>query len=122
MPTLLTQRFTAVLLLVLLTACHSWQQTTVSPQQLIRGEQPTSVRVTRASRETITLRDPTMRNDSVFGVTDADVTGVDLGDIRMLEVRRFSVGRTLGLSVGLTFFALGAVAILVLCTDPDFYC
>ena len=72
MRTPLTRRFIAALLMVLLTACHSWQPTTVSPQQLIPEEQPSPVRVTLTNGETVTIKDPTMRNDSIVGVTDAD--------------------------------------------------
>ena len=67
----LARRVIAALLLVLLTACHSWRPTTVSPQQLIPEEQPSLVRVTLIDGETVTVRDPTMRNDSIVGVTDA---------------------------------------------------
>jgi len=38
-----------------------------------------------------------MRNDSIFGVTDAGVVGVASRDIGLLEVRRFSVLRSIGL-------------------------
>ena len=88
----LARRFIAALLLVLLTACHSWQLTTVSPQQLIPEEQPSSVRATLTSGEVIVVENLTMRNDSIVGVTDADV-GVSSRDVRLFEVPRFSVGK-----------------------------
>ena len=98
----LARRFIAALLMVLLTACHSWRPTTVSPQRLIAEDQPSSVRVTlieygfppRMDDETVTIDDPTMRNDSIVGDTGL---GVASRDIRSLEVRRFSVRKTVGL-------------------------
>ena len=92
----LARRVIAALLLVLLTACHSWQPTTVSPQQLIAEERPSSVRATLTSGRTITVEDPTMRNDSIVGYTDAGVAAVASRDVRLLEVRGVDVGQTVG--------------------------
>ena len=96
------QRFIAALLMVLLTACQTWQGTAVSPQQLIPVEQPSSVRATLKSGERVTLENPIVRNDSIFGVTDAGVAtlageGVASEDIGLLEVRRTSILRSIGL-------------------------
>ncbi len=115
----LTRRVIATLLLVLLTACHSWRPTTVSPQQLIREEQPSPVRFTLTIGETVTIKDPTMRNDSIVGVTDAvgvltrsGAVGVASRDVRLLEVQHFSVTKTVGLVLG-TAVGLAAVAAVV---------
>ena len=46
------------------------------------------------------VENPTMRNDSIFGVTDAGVVGavsVASEDIGLFEVRQFSLLRTIGL-------------------------
>ncbi len=96
------QRFIAALLMVLLTACQTWQGTAVSPQQLIPAERPSSVRATLKSGERVTLENPIVRNDSIFGVTDAGVAtlageGVASEDIGLLEVRRTSILRSIGL-------------------------
>ena len=98
----LARRVIAALLLVLLTACQTWRPTPVSPQALIPVEQPSSVRATLRSGARVTLENPIMRNDSIFGVTDAGVAtlagqGVASEDIGLLEVRRFSVLRSIGL-------------------------
>ena len=110
---LLARRFIAALLMVLLTACHSWRPTTVSPQRLIAEDQPSSVRVTLMDDETVTIDDPTMRNDSIVGVRDADgalmgsgsPVGVASRDVRLLEVRRLSVTKNIVLAVSLISFA-----------------
>ena len=112
----LARRVIAALLLVLLTACHSWRPTTVSPQQLIPEEQPSPVRFTLTNGETVTIKDPTMRNDSIVGVTDADgalrtsAVGVALRDVRLLEVRHFSVAKTIILAVPFIGLAVWVVA------------
>ncbi len=121
----LARRVIAALLLVLLTACHSWRPTTVSPQTLIPEEQPSLVRVTLIDGETVSVRDPTMRNDSIVGVTDAvgalmtRGVGVASRDVRLLEVQRFSPFRTVGVVV-LASAILAAIASFVPYFDSDF--
>ena len=93
----LARRFVAALLLVLLTACQSWQPTTVSPQGWTPEERPSSVRATLTGGEVITVRDPIMRNDSIVSATgDGDVAAVASGDVRLFEVRRVSVLKSIG--------------------------
>ena len=92
----LARRVIAALLLVLLTACHTWQPITASPQGWTAEEQPSSVRVTRTNGEVMTVRDPTVSNGSILGYTDAGVAAAPLGDVRLLEVRHFSIGKTVG--------------------------
>ena len=118
----LARRFIAALLMVLLTACHSWRPTTVSPQQLIPEEQPSLVRVTLIDGETVTVRDPTMRNDSIVGVRDADEAlmtspvGVASRDVRLLEVRRLSVTKNIVLAVPLILVA-AAIIFVITCEE-----
>ena len=96
----LAGRVTASLLLVLLSACQSWRPTYVSPQQFIPVEQPSSVRITARGGARATLGYPTMRNDSIFGVTDAGQrVGVASEDLLLLEVRRVSLQRSIGLGL-----------------------
>ncbi len=107
----LTRRVIAALLLVLLTACHSWRPTAVSPQTLIPVERPSSVRATLRSGARVTLENPTVRNDSIFGVTDAGVVGVASEDVGLLEVRRLSILRSIGLGYLILGVALFSCAI-----------
>ena len=113
----LARRVMAALLLVLLTACHSWQPTTVSPQGWTPEERPSSVRVTRMDGETVTVGDPTVRNDSIVGATGLGV-GVASRDVRLLEVRRFSVGKTVGLVLGIPV-VVAAVLVVVLIIECE---
>ena len=108
------QRFIAALLLVLLTACQTWRPTAASPQTLIPVEQPSSVRATLSGGARVTLENPTMRNDSIFGVTDAGVVGVASEDLGLLEVRRTSILRSIGLGFAV-LAGVAAVANLISC-------
>ncbi len=113
---LLARRFIAALLMVLLTACHSWRPTSVSPQRLIAEDQPSSVRVTLMDDETVTIDDPTMRNDSIVGATDEGraltrrAVGVASRDVRLLEVRRLSVTKNIVLAVSLIWLTGSTLA------------
>ena len=109
----LARRVIAALLLVLLTACHSWQPTTVSPQGWTPEERPPSVRATLTRGETITVWEPTMRNDSIVSATGfAGAAAVALRDVRLLEVRHSNIAGSIGLgllaSVALLFLAAAA--------------
>ncbi len=92
----LARRFIAALLLVLVTACYTWRPTTVSPQTLIATEQPSSVRVTLTGGAVVTLQSPTMRSDSIIGVLGGAVVAVASSDVGWVEVRRFSIWKTIG--------------------------
>ncbi len=55
------------------------------------------MRATLRSGARVTLEKPTVRNDSIFGVTDAGEKGVASRDLGLLEVRRLSILRSIGL-------------------------
>ena len=68
------------------------------------------MRVTLRSGARVTLKNPTMRNDSIFGVTDAGVAtlagqGVASRDLGLLEVRQLSILRSIVLG-SLAFWVL----------------
>ena len=59
-----------------------------------------------------------MRNDSIFGVTDVGVVGVPSEDLGLLEVRRLSILRSIGLgslTLGVAFLAGGLIVALLEC-------
>ena len=72
------------------------------------------MRVTLRSGSRLTLENPTMRNDSIFGVTNAGVVGVASQDLGLLEVQRLSILRTVGATWGLAVLALSAVSVLLI--------
>ena len=111
----LAQRIIAALLLTLITACQTWRPTYVSPQSLIPVERPSSVRATLRSGAKVTLENPTMRNDSIFGLTYAGVVGVASRDIGLLEVRKLSIWR----SIGFGYLVFVFVVILACAAEGD---
>ena len=62
----LARRFIAALLLVLVTACHSWQPVTVSPRRLIVEEEESPIRVVLSDGTELILRDATIQSDSII--------------------------------------------------------
>lgn len=115
------RRFVPALLTLLLSACHSWQPATVHPREWAPDEHPSSARVTLTSGDAVTILRPSTRNDSIVGIgvasgtTDTTAVGVALQDVGLVEVRRFSVLRTVGLAVA-TYGSLmvGYVLLLVI--------
>ena len=111
----LARRIIAALLLTLITACQTWRPTYVSPKSLIPVERPSSVRATLRSGAKVTLENPTMRNDSIFGLTYAGVVGVASRDIGLLEVRKLSIWR----SIGFGYLVFVFVVILACAAEGD---
>ena len=112
----LPRRVTAALLVVLLTACHSWRTTTISPAQFIAEEEPSSVRVTLRDGTQLTLDDPTIRNDSI--VSEDGEAQLVVSDVFRLELRQFSVTKTVVLGIFLVPLGL-AVVLIVNCAATD---
>ena len=113
-------RFRAVLMLFLVlnvTACQAWQSVSldaISPAQLIEEDRPNRVRVTGGEvleREVVA---PSVEGDQLVG---AGGFSMPLSDIRGLEVRGVSMGRTLLIGLGgiVAVPVLFVVAILVDC-------
>lgn len=104
----------AVLSAGLLAGCKTWQATTVSPERLIAEERPSSVRVTTSDGVTITLRDPSVVNDSILSRASGTGTalagsrpGVERRNVSSLEVARFSPGRTIMLASAIVAISIG---------------
>ena len=108
-------RARAVLLLFLLlhlTACQTWQSVSldaISPAQLIEEDQPDRVRVTGGDVLDLELVSPSVEGDQLVGAGDFSVP---LADILRLEVRGFSLGRTM--LAGLGVFSAAAVVTFIL--------
>lgn len=99
--------------MVLLAGCTTWQPVTESPGRLITEERPASVRITTSDGAEVTLKDPRIVNDSLVG----DASGaaprtpprvcLACGDIRAVEVERFSTGRTIALAATIAAVSFG---------------
>ena len=102
----------AVLLLFLLlnlTACSTWQSVGPSPSQFIEAEQPERVRVYMRGGGQVELESPSVEGDALV----APNVSMSLADIIGLEVREFSMDRTMillgGVAAGVLMVAVAAV-------------
>ena len=93
----------AVLLLFLvlnLTACQAWHSVSldaISPAQLIEEDRPDRVRVTGGEVLEWEVVAPSVEGDQLVGAGDFSIP---LADILGLEVRGFSLGRTVLIGLG----------------------
>lgn len=109
-------RLRAALMLVLtLAGCAGWHSESVGPRELLQGEKKvTAVRVTRSNNDKVELYDPVLVGDSIRGTpTERAIQRitVPLDDIRQIESRRASVGRTALVILGVAG-AVGLYALL----------
>ena len=106
----------AVLLLFLLlnlTACSTWQSIgPVSPSQFIEAEQPERVRVYMQGGGQVELESPSVEGDALV----APNVSMPLADIIGLEVREFSMDRTMILLGGVAAGVLVVAVAVVLAT------
>ena len=110
-----------MLFLVLnLTACQAWHGVSldaISPAQLIEEEQPDRVRVLMRGGTELELENPSVEGDELV----APGVSMPLADILLLEVREFSMDRTVLLAEGVAagvLVAAGAVVAAV-CRSSD---
>ena len=106
----------AVLLLFLLlnlTACSSWQSIgPVSPSRFIELDQPERVRVYMRGGGQVELESPSVEGDALV----APNVSMPLADITGLEVREFSMDRTMILLGGVAAGVLVVAVAVVLAT------
>jgi len=109
-------RARAVLLMFLvlnLTACSAWRSVgPVSPSQFIEAEQPERVRVYMRSGGQVELESPSVEGDALV----APNVSMPLADIIGLEVREFSMDRTMILLGGVAAGVLVVAVAVVLAT------
>lgn len=86
----------ALIPMLLLSGCKSWQPAAESPQTLIARYEPSSLRVTLRTTERLTLENPTASGDSIFGDGEfGGRMGVPMAEVTLVEERRFSAVRTI---------------------------
>ena len=84
----------ALSVLVTLNACTSWQIAPTAPAQVVSERHPKQVRVRKADGRKVVLREPLVRGDSLLGLAGRDTTGLALGEVDSLEVKRVDAGKT----------------------------
>ena len=97
------------LLVLLLTGCFTWQPYE-DRRILIAGEPlPHSLRAIRRDSTRVTLAEPFVRSDTLFGHLDGDTIAVPVPDITSVQRLGFNTAQTLGLvlvpaaALGLTY-------------------
>lgn len=70
------------------------------PLTVVAEERPSAVRVTLTDGAVVVLEEPASRGDSL-AAGDGSHAGVAVADIRLVEVRRFSVARSVVLAIGI---------------------
>ncbi len=110
----------AISFFVHVSACTSWKAVPGAPAQVIADEKPSEVRVTRDYAEKVVLERPEVRADSVYGTLPAtgDSAVVPLSEVTLLELRKTSTWKT----IGLVYLVANAVVLAVLVASGDFPC
>ena len=90
--------------------CTTWKKPEVPPQQLITEKRPDHVRIIQANDAQLELWTPRISSDSLVGysqrVDSTKLNGVPLEDIKEVQVRGVSGGKTVLLAAGLGLTAL----------------
>jgi hypothetical protein len=95
-------------------ACTSWHIQNAAPEQVIVRDHPDKLRVTRADSSRIVLSQPRVSGDSLFGFGNHAEVGMPLLDVSSVAERRFDVGKSIGLGVGIPAITVG-ILYLVAC-------
>ena len=118
-------RLRAVLLLFLVlnvTACTSWHSVSldvISPAELIEEDQPDRVRVTGGAVLELEVVSPSVEGDQLVGAGDFSMP---LADILGLEVRGFSLGRTVLLLNPITLATAMIIVAIGVCSIQEGDC
>ncbi len=103
----------ALLLLLYLPACTSWQVGKTSPEQLFEDDPPDKVRVTLTDDSRVELRAPEIRANSLVGtVKGGDTVSIALSEVQKVEVRESDSLKGFGLTLGIIAVVVGFVALI----------
>jgi len=102
----------------LVCACKSWQAPRVSPSEVIRQRQPTSIRVLRTDSTRIELYSPRLVGDSLVGLrvepssSDSGRLAIPLSQVSQVTIRQPDPIRT-AVVIAATLVALGGLLFAV---------
>jgi hypothetical protein len=102
----------------LVCACKSWQAPRVSPSEVIRQRQPTSIRVLRTDSTRIELHSPRLVGDSLVGLrvepssSDSGRLAIPLSQVSQVTIRQPDPIRT-AVVIAATLVALGGLLFAV---------
>jgi len=97
-----------LLLLINLTACFTWQPVTgiAVPAQVVKQVETypaKTIRIRVPGEPLLEVASPLIEGDQLVGVVEEQRFSTPLSDIAMLEIRKFSVLRSLGLVMAGSF-------------------
>ena len=94
----------AVMLAAFSLGCTTWKTERLAPEQVITSKRPDHVRVLQASGARLELWAPRLSNDSLIGRLErgdsARLGAIALAEVRELQVRGVSAGKTVLLAAG----------------------
>ena len=99
----------SIVLLLASAACTSWHTQSLSPAQVIAEKHPDQMRVILADSSKMVMRNPAISRNRLEGVAAYAPRSIALADVARVELRGFSIWRTLGLIqlIGLVATAAG---------------
>jgi hypothetical protein len=86
---------------------------TVSPEGWPPEDQPSAMRVTSNGGAVFTLENPSMINDSIAGTTEFGPARMAGQDLRLLEVERFNVPKSVGFVAMNALVVAGFIALII---------
>ena len=102
-------RRTVLLVLVLASGCHTWRRVPLAPGD--RVSLPAHSRVVRMGGETVEIRGGRVSPDSLVGAGRNYRFAIPRDSVAFVEERRFSAGRTIGLTAGVVAVSFSALLI-----------
>ena len=99
-------------LLLTMTACTSMQPV-AQPREFMATRQPSVVWVSKASEPNMFALDaPKLVGDSIVGFIEGEYTEIAIPQIRAMQARQYSRGRTVAFALGTAAAAIGAFLLI----------
>ena len=94
-----------LLLIINLTACQTWQPISLSALRpvAVESQSATGIRILVPGQPLLEVASPLIEGDQLVGFVEEQRFSTPLSDIAMLEIRKFSVLRSLGLGLAGSF-------------------
>ena len=105
--------------LSVLSACQGWKTDNRPVPSVVQNQQDGKVAVRLNNLDWVILHNPTIENDSIFGMRTQETTfgasrtALPLERVRSIETRQFSLRRTVGLAVAVALLPLFYLAAFV---------
>jgi hypothetical protein len=106
------QRGIALVLLVTMTACTSMQPV-ASPKEFLQTRKPPTVWLSRdVSQAMVAMDGPRLQGDSIVGFVEGEYTEIPLSNVKAMQARQYSKGKTTAFVVGVTGVVIGALLLV----------